>query len=107
MAFPQTSGYCDWPNWDPHIGYKVGGLLRYNLCELKYGRIRGGFLMRGAMNRGPVTMYRIVTEGEVTSANSSVAVVAVPWSISDLETTQGTMWVGTRPSPLFYPHKSF
>ena len=41
-------------------------------------------------------MYKIVTEGEITTANStrgrkpkgSVAVVAFPWSLSDLETTQ-------------------
>ena len=42
------------------------------------------------------SMYRIETEGEVTTANStrgrqpkgSVALVAVPWSLSVLETTR-------------------
>ena len=51
-------------------------------------------------------MYRIVTEGEVTTANSTrghwpkgtVAVVAVPWSLSNLETTQDIR--GLEPAPV-------
>ena len=35
-----------------------------------------------------VNMYRIVTEGEVISPRGLCAVLAVPWSLSDLETTR-------------------
>ena len=46
-------------------------------------------------------MYRIETEGEVTTAHSTVlcAVVAVPCSLSDLETTWGIR--GLEPAPVF------
>ena len=63
-------------------GYDSRGCRRFlqNIYESRLGPFRG------------VYSYRIVTEGEVTTANStkgSVAVVAVPWSLSDSETTRG------------------